>query len=519
MFYQNIRTTALLLLLPLAIHAQTYVEGIKSIDREQYRTAQQYFRGQEKSDTKNASIHRYFQGLCLVYLNQQDSAKAIFKQGMTDDPSNAYFFAGMGMAVMKDNQVEGEQNLAKATELAKKNAYIMNEIARGYLQFGRKEKADQVLALMAIAIKADPKNYWSQIYQGDAYDKKNNANEAINSYNQAKYSDPSNPLAYYKAGRIYYYSKNYDAALKQYEEGKTKDPNFAPFYREIGELYKMASRNKQAVESYKRYIELADKNDQTAFRYAAFMFLNNDYAGAIPVLEELRAKKFNEPALYRLLAVSYFETAKYNEGLQESNYFFSNYGNQALAIDYKYQGKLLVKTGKPTEAQTSIEKAVSMDSTAAEAYWDLGLYSFDQKKYLEAGNFFLKKINYTKGDINEWLATGKAFLYGDQFKTADSCFAKVTELNPNAYNGPFWQARANDRLDPEPKKWLAKPYYEKVAALCETDTQKFKTPLIEAYEYLGYHYLSTKDTTKANEYWNKILVLDPANAKAKAGLK
>lgn len=519
MFNKSISSFALCLLFASGIYAQTYVEGIKSIDREQYRTAQHYFRAQEKSDPKNASIHRYFQGLCLVYLEQKDSAKAIFKQGISDDPSNAYFFTGMGIAVMKDNQVEGEQNLAKATELAKKNALIMNEIARGYIQFGRKEKADQVLALMAIAIKADPKNYWSHIYQGDAYDKKNNANEAINSYNQARYSDPTNPLAYLKAGRIYYYSKNYDAALKQYEEGKTQDPNFAPFYREIGELYKLAGRNKQAVESYKRYIELADKNDETTFRYAAFMYLNNDYAGALPVLEGLRAKKYSEPALYRLLAVCYFETGKFPEGLKESEYFFASYPDKALAIDYEYNGKLLIKANKPTEAKVAIEKAVKLDTASAKAYWDLGLYAFDQKQYVVAGNYFLQKINYTKGDVNEWLSTGKAFLFGDQFKTADSCFAKVSELNPNAYNGPFWQARANDRLDPEPKKWLAKPHYEKVVSLCESDPQKFKSPLVEAYEYLGYHYLTVKDTTKANEYWNKLLILDPANAKAKAGLK
>jgi lipoprotein NlpI len=43
--------------------------------------------------------------------------------------------------------------------------------------------------------------------------------------------------------------------------------------------------------------------------------------------------------------------------------------------------------------------------------------------------------------------------------------------------------------------------------------------VVEAYEYLGYYYVTKKNDEKAREYWLMVKELDPSNEKANSFLK
>ena len=51
------------------------------------------------------------------------------------------------------------------------------------------------------------------------------------------------------------------------------------------------------------------------------------------------------------------------------------------------------------------------------------------------------------------------------------------------------------------------------------ETEKSKKELIEANEYLGYHYFSKKDYAQSKPCWLKVKELDPNNVKAKKALE
>lgn len=98
---------------------------------------------------------------------------------------------------------------------------------------------------------------------------------------------------------------------------------------------------------------------------------------------------------------------------------------------------------------------------------------------------------------------------------ADSLFSQVAVLEPNNYRANYWRARVNSALDPETTLGLAKPYYEQTATLIESKADpRYNSVLIECYSYLGYYSLLQKDNPLSLSYWNKILVIDPANATA-----
>ena len=103
------------------------------------------------------------------------------------------------------------------------------------------------------------------------------------------------------------------------------------------------------------------------------------------------------------------------------------------------------------------------------------------------------------------------------FIKSDSCFSKLTQLSPNFPAGYFWRAKVNLQLDPINEKWLAKPYFEKALSMVkpEEKTGTYKKETIEALEYFGYYYVTTKEKEKADAAFNELKTLDPNNEKHK----
>ena len=62
---------------------------------------------------------------------------------------------------------------------------------------------------------------------------------------------------------------------------------------------------------------------------------------------------------------------------------------------------------------------------------------------------------------------------------------------------------------------LAFPYYEKFIEIAGVDAEKNKSNLVDAFIYLGVYYNSKNNNSKACEFLNKAIELDPENKFAK----
>ena len=62
------------------------------------------------------------------------------------------------------------------------------------------------------------------------------------------------------------------------------------------------------------------------------------------------------------------------------------------------------------------------------------------------------------------------------------------------------------------KSGAAKPFYEQYIKVAEAkDPTKYKTFLLESYQYLGAYYLNAKDKDNAKVNLDKALAMDPDN--------
>jgi len=102
---------------------------------------------------------------------------------------------------------------------------------------------------------------------------------------------------------------------------------------------------------------------------------------------------------------------------------------------------------------------------------------------------------------------------------SDSALSAVLRKSPDFEPAYTWKARIYSNLDPDSKEGLAKPYYEKLIEKASADSTKYMKDLLEAYNYLGYYYLISKNYCESLNYWDKILLIDPTNENASSAMK
>ena len=88
--------------------------------------------------------------------------------------------------------------------------------------------------------------------------------QARPAYKKAVDIDPPYPKALTKLATMYVASKKYDDAEQLLTTAVRRDAKAAANYSQLGVVYAAKKKNKQAVESYKKYLELAPKTDADA---------------------------------------------------------------------------------------------------------------------------------------------------------------------------------------------------------------------------------------------------------------
>ncbi len=537
------------------INAQTLPEIIKKTDNENFDAAAASFRELIAKEPNKGENYFYY-GENFFKNEDPDSAAIFYQKGVDMNATSPLNYVGLGKVLLfKGNVADAKAQFYKAATLGgAKNTEVMRRTAEAWLATGNKN-ADEALALANNAVKLEAKNPENYIILGDAQLEKNptDGGAPIKSYKMATSLNPKSTKGILREGKLYQRGRNYQLALDKYKEALAIDASFAPGYREIAELYYLAGQPAKSIENWKKYLEL-NNSDQARYRFMTALFANKQYAEAISEYENLKKTGFKNAYLDRIAGYSYLEngnktdTMAYTKGLKAMNDFFAMAGTnfKYKAADYKYKGLLLLRMGKDSLSKIEMEKAVALDpSIGGDINSELANNAMKVKKYDEAITYFMRKMNGDAKNLNnnDYYNLGRAYYYSggkilnesnsikdaklrqkkiDEslpfFVKADSAFLKLTELNPSWPVGFFWRAKANAQLDPDNTKWLAKPYYEQALGLIkpeERGSPANKSNVIEAYEYLGFYYVTTKDKVKADETWNLVKELDPNNAKQK----
>jgi len=538
-----------------ASFAQSLNDAKKAIDAEQYQKATSMLKSLVSSQAGKAE--NYF-NLGEVYLRTDyiDSARAVFTKGTTADPKSPLNFIGLGEAdLLSNNAASAKTNFAKAVEVASKKDYIPQlYIGKAYLAGEKPDFASALPYLQkADELDKDDKDAETFLAMGDYYAYQRKNSEALQSYLRALNINPNILRAKVQIGRMYKESRAFPESEAALKEVIAQDANYGPAYRELSELYNQWSfgapdaeaKSAQAIENYKKYLDLTDKSFDSRIRYAQILFYAKDYKDLEAETSALATMNPNSPKallVSRLRGYSAYENKNYPQALQYMNDFFAKVKDTSriVADDYLYLGQAQLQNKQDSLALQNIMKAVAKDSTKVEALADVAKSFYDQKNWKKAIDTYtlVNKLNPNgKGSLynNFYQGISLYFEYAagltaktnpskDLLVRADTSFKHVAKVAPTTTDAYLWSGRALNLLEDEknPQGAMLVPYqtYIDSTEVSKTpQTAATKRNLVEAYNVVAGFASYKGDKDKARTIWNKTLAIDPANATATAGIK
>ncbi|UFH55138.1 tetratricopeptide repeat protein [Spirosoma sp. KNUC1025] len=538
--------------------AQDLPTALKDIEAERYPKAEQTLT-QLVSSSPNAE-NQFYLGYLYLRSGQLDKAKAAFDKGAAADGKNQLNNVGLaGVALAKKDRATAKSLIDNAVNQTKsKNQDVLIRAGEMYTLSDQANDPAEALRLLQIADEKDKKNENAEIemLMGDAYFLKNDGGNAITKYENALTVDPKLAEANYKIGRLYLRGKNYTKAQDYFKQAIQTDAEFAPTYRAYADALANSRAYKSAAQNYEMYIQKSGTKDpELLLDVARYKFLAQDYQGAISYLDQLKGK-INNPIIDRMYGWAYSALGKNNESVESLNRFISTAPQKVMADDYKYLGRAYGQLGTPEGDSMSVvnlEKAAPMDTTE-NLYREIGEKFYKTKKYDKAADYYAKTIaNDKKPQNNDYLWLGLSnYQYAPRigrdstaapmdtaqirqlkeqyYLRADSAFAQMAQKieadgkkYPLAY---YYRAGANYYAYPNDKEKaasLATPLYlkfiEQAAAPDSSDKTDYKRYLITSYKALAGFSLMKKDDTKAKEYFDKVLELDPNDESVKKALE
>jgi len=417
----------------------------------------------------------------------------------------------------------------------KKNAE--NLVAFGRAFYEAKDTANAAV-YAEYALKADKKYAPAYILKGDLRALAEDGGGAASLYDQAIYFDPKNPDGYRKYASVYR-KISPQGAVAKLNDLRAQVPDY-PVDAIIGHINYISNNFDEAIAAYDKVPQ--DKLEKMDIIESAFSaYLTQKYDKGIQMAEFGLKKEPRNSTLNRLAMFCNTEKGNFDKALDFADRLFNKSDSANISyMDYVYYGNALNGLKRHDEAIEQYKKALEQEfdnadkkagvvKTLSDAYKGKNDYDNAIKYYQQ----FLNDVS--KASASDHAGLGR--LYAQHANALEDQAAKMEKLRlaDEVYAGlltkyqdvedyvAFQRARIGMQMDPESKKELAKPHYEKLVELLASKADRDNTDkvrLVEAYRYLISYYLINKDDKEtAKQFAAKLQEVDPENETAKQVLE
>jgi len=467
----------------------------------------------------------YYLGYVQLKAGEQGKALKTFEKGASQSEKDAINQVGLGaIRMLEKKPTEAKPFFDKALAVSKsKDAEVLNAIAEAYLVDAK--YSETALKLLEKSKALNPNNPKTFMLMGEADLLQNKGGPAITNSERAIRLDPTNAKPYFSIASVYMRSQNFALAEENFQKAINIDPEYTLAYKELGELYYSMREGEKAAKAYESYLKLKENpTDQDKTREAFFLFMAKNYTKANDTFKPLATKPDASPTTIKYYGYSLVKAGD----LAEAQKMFDRYYgmipvDKIESSDYNYYGELLQNLKKDSLAIVNYKKSLALNQDQADIAQQVAELQFKLKKYPEAIAAYIELFKIRKKPLSkDYFLLGQSYYNTSQFERADTIFRKFAEQQPKITAGYLWVGRANANLDLDAKGDEAKIAYEKVIEIASAnpETNGNKKELIEAYNYMGSYFGGHRDNlSQVKVYMEKILVLDPTNAKALEVLK
>lgn len=354
-----------------------------------------------------------------------------------------------------------------------------------------------------------------------------NAGAAAQQYQLAIESDPKNIDAYIRYAKIYRYI-DFDVAINKLKEIRNYIPDY-PIEPLAADIALSVGKYDVALNWYTQ-VDKSKLAEEDYYKYSFIAFTLQKYDKSIEVVKEGLSKYNNSEYIARVGMMAATAKGDYSDAIDYGKLVFAGKGTK-VANDYAIYGKALYGNKQFDEALKSLNKALEIDKknfepmkTIADVYAAQG----DDDKALEIQKDYLSKN--PNANSNDWSKLAqtyvdKAIKITDttaKNATLDKAIAVYEEMISKFPSISDWiwlnqATAAYAKNDPD----LVAKIYNKIAAYEEAKsslTADDKQYLEQVYYGLGYYHSKKGNKELANEYFKKVLSINPDNQNAKNAL-
>ncbi len=526
----------------LSLKAQTIEQAEKHLDAERFTAAAKAINDLATSAPTPENL--FFKGYTILEspgLNAESikAAQAAFEAGLAADKKGSPINeVGLGMVKLASKDMAGAkaifEQVKKDTKL--KNTDVLYRIAEAYTLFSHANDPAEAIMNIDMAIekskaKDNPEYY---IVKADAFMLKNEGGDAMNALQYAEKTGKKLGKVYDRMAKVWLQGKNYNEAEAAIAKGIAADPTHAPLYKYQSSLFQSRGKWNEAAAAAKKYLDNSDGDCKAKLRYAKLAFVSKDYENVKKTIEDIKDCS-SDPYVYRMKGIMSFEENEPAKAIEYLGLFIKNLPeDENAAIDYGFTGRSYFNL--PGEGATrilndslgviNIEKAISLGDTTFNYWGDLtGKYA-KAKDYVNAAKYGEREILSKKKPLASELARlGTYFAGAKNWAKADEYVVKALDKYNNTWPAGYaLSARLKSYQGDSTFKanFGSAPMYEKyleVLGEAKSDAKNGKD-VKEAYKYLaGKEFQVTKNLTKAIEYLEAYLKLDPENEEVKKQLE
>jgi superkiller protein 3 len=321
-----------------------------------------------------------------------------------------------------------------------------------------------------------------------------------NAVNKATELGPGDHKRYIDLGQFYLRDGKPKEAEEAFKKAIELNPNKDSSYEGLGHFYNAQGKPKEAEEAFKKAIELNPNKD------------NSYYEGLGSCYNAQGKLKEAEEAFKKAIELNPNKDSSY----------------EGLGHFYNVQGKL-------KEAEEAFKKAIEFNPNKDSSYDGLGSCYIAQGKLKEAEEAFKKAIELNSNKDSSYEGLGSCYIAQGKFKEAEETFKKAIELNPNNdslyeklqscyfFQGKLQEAKENFKKAIEHNPYNYQLYievarnYKEMGKFIQAEAMLKKVIELESGEVEAYvelmllygYYLHKPEL--ANQLFNKIVALDPAN--------
>lgn len=438
----------------------------------------------------------YYLGTIAHARGQIDDAIQYLSASLRIDDDNVDALRIAGDAYLAKGDVQNAlANLRKAAKIAPNDPNVAAAYGTALLAA---DSTDAAIVRISAAIVLAPDNPALYVALGDAYMKQNVVALAITNYQKAIELEPRNVSTKFRLAGAYAKDRKWNDAVRVYREVHAIDSTLAEAYFQEGKILFKANLYREAVPPLRRFTSLRPDSFEGTFMLARSLVEVKDadaatYARRAIELDSSSAETWRT-YFYALVEAKDFQGAdRAVQGLQARG---------GLEVgDYLKLGDLNNVLKREEEALSWYLKAIEVDSTNCEPYFNVGSLYMKRQDYATAAKMFDKKAQCDPRSLSAILNAGISYLTMKDYASARDRLMKVVELKPDYYNGRLWFARYYTQVDSLEK---AVEQYDEVLNQVGDQVDK-KGVAGEAWFSKGAAFFSKQQFDRATDAFRKAL--------------